>query len=248
MAETITSAYWQQPNQFQQHILARRETANLDAERNLLGAGQIEDFSRDRIPAGPNMLVSPIARTTRSISTAFTSSIRCRVTGAACFASRSSRVPTPSRRSSGPSTSWTRRSTWAWFDVGVNAATDVGIIRDFRYRQDFGDVGGGRWMPRLISVTGAAAFPIPLIHIPSVSFAYTAALDSFRFNEGAPHPRARASTASSSTTTPIAPTVRRGPIHQRFHRRNPSRTSTATRKTPPRMPRYRWAGHDCAKS
>ncbi|HTR78147.1 MAG TPA: hypothetical protein VMH39_08550, partial [Gemmatimonadaceae bacterium] len=71
----------------------------------------------------------------------------------------------------------------AGFDVGVNPATDVGMVRDFRYQQRFDDAGGGRWMPYLIEYTAS-------VHLELLGgdFALesTAVLDQFRFNQGAP--------------------------------------------------------------
>src|SRR5437879_5172592 len=41
ITETRTSAYWEQPDHYQETILARRQSNNLSAQRNLVSVGEI---------------------------------------------------------------------------------------------------------------------------------------------------------------------------------------------------------------
>jgi hypothetical protein len=186
MEETVTSAYWERPDHFQEHILARRETDNISAERNLLGAREIEDFSRDRIAAGPNSLVSPIADDALDH---YQYRVLDTLTEAGRRVFRLSLEPTSDRFAAFIGTIDVVDSTFdvAGFDVGVNAATDVGRLRDYRYQQQFSQESGGRWMPTLITITADVQIPFPFGGADDRAMInYSAALDSFVFNGGAP--------------------------------------------------------------
>ena len=61
ISETRTSVYWEHPDHYQETILARRQSLNLDRERNLVSVGDIVNFTRDRIDVQKYSLVSPIA-------------------------------------------------------------------------------------------------------------------------------------------------------------------------------------------
>lgn len=61
IAETQLTRYWKQPDQFKEIITARRQTANIEAENNLVGIGQILDFNLNRIEVGQYSMVSPTA-------------------------------------------------------------------------------------------------------------------------------------------------------------------------------------------
>jgi hypothetical protein len=49
ITETRTAAYWEQPDRYQEAIVARRQSSNLDAENNLVTVGQIVNFNRTTI-------------------------------------------------------------------------------------------------------------------------------------------------------------------------------------------------------
>src|SRR2546426_476900 len=61
ITETRTAAYWEQPDRYQETILARRQSSNLNAEQNLVTVGEIVNFNRERIDLRRYSLVSPIA-------------------------------------------------------------------------------------------------------------------------------------------------------------------------------------------
>jgi len=61
ITETRTAAYWEQPDRYQETILARRQSSNLSAEQNLVTVGEIVNFNRERIDLRRYSLVSPIA-------------------------------------------------------------------------------------------------------------------------------------------------------------------------------------------
>jgi hypothetical protein len=184
ITETRTSAYWEQPDHYQETILARRQSSNLDAERNLVSVGEIVNFSRDRIDLRKYSLVSPIADDAldhyeyRILDT-------LAVDGRRVF-----RLAVEPRSNSSPlfvGMIDVADSTYDVFgiDVGVNEAARFNFLEHVRYRQRLKEMGGGRWMPYEIRLTGEVHFGLPLPGLPErMSFEHVATLDNFRFDQG----------------------------------------------------------------
>jgi len=49
VTESRTTAYWERPDHYQETIVARRQTGNLNPDRNLVSVGEIVNFAKDRI-------------------------------------------------------------------------------------------------------------------------------------------------------------------------------------------------------
>ncbi len=186
ITESHTAAYWERPNHYQETILARRQSNNLRAERNLVTVGEIVNFNRNRIDLGRYALVSPIADDAldhyryRMLDT-------LEVDGRRVF-----RIAVRPGSESSPLFDGivdVLDSTYdvQGFDLGVNSATRFNLVSDLRYRQELGDVGGGRWMPTRIQLSGQVHLRIPFPGIPhDLEFSQTAALSDFRFDQGHP--------------------------------------------------------------
>lgn len=179
VTQTRTSAYWETPGRYQETIVARRQTGNLAAEQNLIGVGQIANFSRDRLQIGRFELPSPIADDAldrydfRVLDTlaaegrrVFRLSLEPRQGGIPAFAGVIDIAD----------------STFdvTGIDVGVNDAVRLAFARNVRYQQRFAETGG-RWMPRRIELSLDIEAPMGLgkFHVEHV-----AELSGFRFNEG----------------------------------------------------------------
>ena len=61
IVESQTTAYWEQPDRYKEVISSRRQSANIDAEDNLVTVGEILNFNRNRIELGRYSIVSPTA-------------------------------------------------------------------------------------------------------------------------------------------------------------------------------------------
>lgn len=184
ITETRTSAYWEQPNRYQETIVARRQSSNVDAGRNLVSVGDIVNFNRDRVDLRKYSVVSPIADDAldhyhfRMLDT-------LAVDGRRVF-----RLAIEPETEASPlfvgmidvaDSTYDVRA----IDVGVNRAVRFNMLQNLRYRQRLKDVGNGRWMPYEIRLTGELHVAIPIPGIPRrVSFEQVAALDSFRFDQG----------------------------------------------------------------
>ena len=184
ISETRTSVYWEQPDNYQETILARRQSMNLDRERNLVSVGDIVNFRLNRIDIQKYSLVSPIADDAfehydyRVLDT-------LAVAGRRVF--RLAIQPTSASSPLFVGMIDVADSTYdvMGIDVGVNEAVRFSFLEDLRYRQRLRDMGGGRWMPYEIRVSGQVHFAIPIPGVPErMPFEHVASLDNFRFDQG----------------------------------------------------------------
>jgi hypothetical protein len=181
MTQTRTSAYWEQPNRYQETIVARRQTGNVSADQNLVSAGPIADFSRDQVQMGRFELASPVADDAldrydyRVLDTLAMDGRRIL---------RLSLEPKPNGSPAFVGIIDIADSTFdlVGIDVGVNDAVRLGLVRNVRYQQRLADVGGGRWMPREIELSLDIALPLGG---PKYKISHSVALSGFRFDLGA---------------------------------------------------------------
>ncbi|MBC7673084.1 MAG: carboxypeptidase regulatory-like domain-containing protein, partial [Polaromonas sp.] len=164
ITQTRTSAYWEQPNHYQETIVARRQTGNLAPEQNLVGVGQIVNFSRDRVAVGRFELASPVADDAldryefRLLDT-------LAVEGRRVF--RLSLEPLSKGTADFTGVIDVADSTFdvTGIDVGVNAAVRLGFAHNVRYQQRFGAMDAGRWMPRAIELSVDIVLPVGNIQL-----------------------------------------------------------------------------------
>lgn len=184
LTETRTSAYWEQPDRYQETIVARRQSNNIGAEQNMVSVGEIVNFNRDRIDLEKYAVVSPVADDAlehygyRMLDT-------LAVEGRRIF-----RLAIEPESQASPLFDGVidiADSTYdvVAVDVGVNRAVRFDMLSNLRYRQRLRDMGGGRWMPSEIRLTGDVHLGIPFPGIPrNMAFEQLALLDGFRFDEG----------------------------------------------------------------
>ncbi|HUL49485.1 MAG TPA: DUF5686 family protein [Gemmatimonadales bacterium] len=181
ITETRTTAYWEEPNHFQERIIARRQTSNLSAFNNLIGGGELANFSRDRIEIPKYSIVSPIA------DDAFDYYDYHLLDTLEVDGHRVYRVGIEPRTQVTPlfvGMIDIADSTYdiLQMDVRGNDVVRVNGTKNLRYRQRFRDVGGGRWMPYDISFTGEVLI-LPLPGVPThMAFEHHALLDGFEFD------------------------------------------------------------------
>ena len=183
ITETRTAAYWEQPDRYQETILARRQSSNVNAEQNLVTVGEIVNFNRERIDLRRYSLVSPIADDAldyydyRVLDTltvegrpAFRLSLRPKLDASPLFVGVIDIADA----------TYDVLAT----DVGVNRTVRFNLVRNLRYRQRLRDWGGGRWMPYEIRLAGEVHIGIPVLGLPSdLAFEHEASLGDFRFDE-----------------------------------------------------------------
>jgi hypothetical protein len=184
ISETRTSVYWEQPDHYQETILARRASSNLDRERNLVSVGDIVNFTKDRIDIQKYSVVSPIADDAlehydyRVLDT-------LAVDGRRVFRLAIEPLSAASPLFAGMIDVADSTYDVLAIDVGFNEAVRFSFLENLRYRQRLRDMSSGRWMPYEIRLTGEVHLAIPLPGVPErMPFEHKAMLDNFRFDQG----------------------------------------------------------------
>jgi hypothetical protein len=179
ITESITEAYWEQPNKYQETIVSRRQTDNVGPERNLIGVGNILDVSKDRVSFARFELASPIAD---DALTHYDYHVLDTLLIGGRRTYRLAVEPRPRGEPAFVGLMDVVDSTHdvVGIDVGVNNEVRLARARDVRYVQHFAETGGGRWMPDSIDLSwkiDAGAFGI-------FAARHVALLSNFRFNQG----------------------------------------------------------------
>ena len=184
ISETRTSVYWEQPDHYQETILARRQSLNLDRQRNLVSVGDIVNFTRERIDIQKYSVVSPIADDAldhydyRVLDT-------LAVDGRRVFRLAIQALSAASPLFVGMIDVADSTYDVMGIDVGFNEAVRFSFLENLRYRQRLRDMSGGRWMPYEIRLSGDVHFALPLPGVPErMPFEHIASLDNFRFDQG----------------------------------------------------------------
>lgn len=184
LTETRTRAYWEQPDRYQEVITARRQSSNLDAERNLVSVGQIVNFNRDRIDLGKYSVVSPTAKDAlesydyQVIDTLWDGG---QMIYRLAIEPRSRARPLFVGMIDIADSTFDVRAV----DVGANDALRFELFRNLRYRQRLAPVGDDGWMPAEIRFSGEVHVNVPIPGFPNhLSFVHAATLTDFQFDLG----------------------------------------------------------------
>ncbi len=186
LTETTTSAYWEQPGRYQETILARRQSRNLDAEYNLVSVGEIVNFNRERIDLEKYSVVSPTANDALD-HYRYHLLDTLELDGRRVF-----RLAIEPKSNAAPLFAGMIDIADSTFDVllvevGTNEAIRFDFLRNLRYRQQMRDYGDDRWMPYEIRFSGEIHFGIPIPGLPQrLTFEHVAMLGDFVFDRGEP--------------------------------------------------------------
>ncbi len=188
ITETQTTAYWQQPDDYQEVITARRQSSNLEAENNLVSVGQIVNFNKDRIDLVKYAVVSPTADDALDhydYHIADTLFIDGRLVYRLAIEPESDANPL--------FVGWIDIADDTYdvvaVDVGTNDAVRFDFFDNLRYRQRLSDVGDDIWLPSEIRFTGELHLGVPIPGFPEhLSFTHEAQLSEFVFDAGDPPP------------------------------------------------------------
>lgn len=190
LTESRVAAHWERPDRFQERIVARRQSANMEAGNNLISVGEFLNFNRDRIELAQYQLVSPIADDALE-------HYRYRIVDTLRQDGRVAiRLAIEPRRDASPLFTGMvdiADSTWQvlQMDVGVNRATRLDLVENLRYRQHLADQGDDRWMPDEVGFSADIVFRTPIPGVPRrMQLLHLARLDGYRFDTGAPMPDA----------------------------------------------------------
>lgn len=186
LTETQLSSYWEQPDKYKEVIRARRQSANLPAEGNLVTVGEILNFNKNRLEIGDYQVVTPTASDALDSYNYYltdTIVVDNRRVFVLEIEPKSQVVPLFE------GTIDIVDSTYdvVAVDVGFNKGFRLTFMENLRYSQKFAQFQNKYWMPVEIRFSGRVKFPVPIPGIPAeLSFAHVASLHDFVFEQGIP--------------------------------------------------------------
>jgi len=178
ITESQVSCFWEAPDKYKEIITARKQSANLKAEENLVAVGRILNFNENRIASG---IVSPTAEDALDyyryylLDTAEVDSRRVFV------------LAVEANNDIDPLFEGTIQIADSTYDVvGVDVGIGKGIrqpiITGARYRQRCARFSNDIWMPVEIRLSLDIAFKVPIPGVPSqLSLQHVASLYSYNF-------------------------------------------------------------------
>ena len=184
LTESQTTAYWEQPDRYQETITARQQSTNLDADNNLVSVGQIVNFNKNRVDLQKYSVVSPAADDALD-------HYRYRLLDTLHLDDRTVfRLAILPRSEVSPLFVGMIDIADSTFDilaidVGANDAVRFDFLDNIRYGQRMRDMGDGYWMPDEIRFSGEVHFGIPIPGFPEhLSFEHIASLRNYEFDGG----------------------------------------------------------------
>ena len=186
LVESQVTAFWEQPDRYKEIIKSRRQSANIQAENNLVTVGEIVNFNRNRIEIGQYSLVSPTAEDALDhynyylMDTLYQDSL-------AIF-----RLEIEPKNPQDPLFEGFIHIADSTFDVvmvdvGFSPGVDLSLLINPRYSQRFAKFENEYWMPIEVRFGGRVEFKTPIPFIPDkLSFSHIASLYSYEFDAGHP--------------------------------------------------------------
>jgi hypothetical protein len=184
ITESQSTSYWEYPDKYKEVITARRQSANMAAEGNLVAVGEVLNFNKNRIDLNDWSVITPVAEdaldyydyrlvdsTSIDGQKVYDLDITPKNQIDPLFTGRIQIVD----------------STFdvVGVDVGFNDAIDVPILEDLRYRQRYALFSKQFWMPVEIGLNAILKINFPGIPSP-LEIDYTASLHSYSFEQGIP--------------------------------------------------------------
>jgi hypothetical protein len=186
ITETRTTCLWEQPDKYKEIITARRQSANMKAQDNLMSIGQVLNFNRNRIELGRYAIVSPTATDALDHYDYYlldTIVIDGRPVFVLELEPKSKITPLFVGHLQIADSSFDVVAV----DVGFNEAVDFSILINPRYTQRHASLAPDIWMPVEIRFTGDVKLNIPFPGIPKdMSFTQLASLSDYKFDQGIP--------------------------------------------------------------
>ena len=177
--ESQLECFWREPDKYKEVIVARRQSANLDASQNLLSIESIPNFNMNRIELDKYSIVSPTAYDALDyynyylLDTVF-------VDGHVVF-----RLEVEPKNRIDPLVVGTIDIIDSTFDVvgaegGVNSAVHLPFVTGIHYTQHFSEFENRFWMPVEIQMDYVVTVTFPYERVYNIHF--VAALHEYNFN------------------------------------------------------------------
>lgn len=188
LAESQNGCRWEKPDRFHETLTSRRQSANIKAENNLMGVGQILNFNANRIELAGRSAVSPTATDALDHYNYYLMDTLV-LDNRPVFL-----LEVEPKNEFLPLFIGTIRIVDSTFDVvGVDVwfsrGFQFGMIDSARYRQQFAYVDDRYWMPVEIRMDALFSLAVPIPGLPGkLGVSYVASLYQYRFEEAVAAP------------------------------------------------------------
>ncbi|MFQ5608219.1 MAG: DUF5686 family protein, partial [Candidatus Zixiibacteriota bacterium] len=184
ITETQSTFFWEYPDSYKEIIRARKQTANLVPEENLVGVGGIENFNRNRIEIDEYSIVAPTANDALDyynyymLDTLF-------IDSHAVFL-----IDMEPKDEHKPLFSGEIQIVDSTFDViAVNVRPSKGLVfplfEDVTYSQRLAPARGNYWLPAEVRFSGRFVLRAPIPGIPPIlDLEYVSSVHSYHVDEG----------------------------------------------------------------
>ncbi|HET6510564.1 MAG TPA: DUF5686 family protein, partial [Candidatus Kapabacteria bacterium] len=181
--ESIAKGYWERGKGYAEHIVARKQTANLPASANRFTMLGIMNFYDERVELPDYTIVSPLARD------AFDRYDYDLLGVMEINGSQSYKISVEPRGALAPALEGTLYidqidHTVTYLSLAPNKAVKIGPLKDGRVEQTFRFIDNKYWMPAENKFFIKAEFTMPLI--PSFTVEHVAVLQNYVINAGVP--------------------------------------------------------------
>jgi hypothetical protein len=182
ITETQSTAYWERPDKFKEVITARKQSANLKAEGNLVTVGEPLNFNRNRIELGRYEVVSPTATDAMDhynyylLDTVY-------IDQRAVFVLEVEPKDEYEPLFAGQIQIADSTFDVVRVDVGFSKGIQIPFITEARYCQQLVPVSGDYWLPVQVSFRATAAINFPGIP-PKLKFEHVASTYAYRVDTG----------------------------------------------------------------
>jgi hypothetical protein len=182
ISETQSTSHWQYPDRYKEILTARRQSANLPAEANLVVVGGILNFNKNRIEIDQWEVVLPVATDALDYYNYYL------IDSITIDDRKVYRLEVEPRSEAVPLVIGQIQIVDSTFDVvgvdvGFNEVIDAPYLDSLRYRQQSALFAEEYWMP--VSVGFSAVVEINFPGIPSrLTLDYLASLHSYSFDPG----------------------------------------------------------------
>ena len=186
ITESQSISYWEQPDKYKEVISARKQSANLPAEGNLVAVGQMLNFNRNRIDLGRYDVVSPTATDAMDHYNYYLLDT-VQLDGKAVFVLEVEPKNEYAPLFVGEIQIADQTYDVVKVDVGFSKGIQLPLIDDARYYQSMAQIGDRYWLPVEIGFSGTVSFDIAIPGIPGeLRFAHVASIYNYNIDVGHP--------------------------------------------------------------
>ncbi len=184
IAESQTTAYWEQPDKYKEVITSRRQSANIPAEGNMVVVGEILNFNKNRIDLGRYSIVSPTAEDALDhynyylLDTVY-------VDSQAVFKLEIEPINPDDPLFVGFIHIADSTYDVMEVDVSFSRGVEIPMVSELRYSQRFSQFQGEYWMPIEIRLRGIVEIHFPTIP-DKIGISQTASLYDYYIETGLP--------------------------------------------------------------